>query len=71
MKYCYTSYATHTHWKSYTVVWEKFDVKKKFVAGETLRKLNAQNIFNNEKRSEGSIFDLVLNQMGMAWLQFI
>ena len=31
-----------------TVVWEKFDVKKIFVADKTQRKLNAQNIFNNE-----------------------
>ena len=44
---------------------------KIFATGETRRKLNAQNIFNNEKSSKGNIFDLVLNQIGMAWLQFI
>ena len=41
---------------------------KIFVAGETQQKLNVQNIFNNEKKSKGNIFDLVLNQIGMAWL---
>ena len=32
----------------YTVVWEKFDAKKIFVAGVTQQKLNKQNILNNE-----------------------
>ena len=39
---------------------------KVFVADETQQKFNARKIFNNEWKSKGNIFDLVLNQMG--WL---
>ena len=37
-----------------TIVWEKFNAKKNFVAGVTRQKLNDRNIFNNEQK--GNVF---------------
>ena len=34
-------------------------------------KIKCMKYFNNEQKSKGNIFDLVVNQIGMAWLQFI
>ena len=34
-------------------------------------KIKHMKYFNNEQKGKGNIFDSVVNQIGMAWLQFI